>query len=431
MICPNCNFMNPDNLSNCKQCGYPLNANIRPAHPVSQQPMYQNAGFISCPNCKSMLPSGSIACNYCGFSLNTFSANHYTQQLNRQNMNSDPRMNMPPQPQGQMYNNTQRYNVPNSNQPTSSNKRSDNSGCLVGIILLIFLGVWVRNIIHNSNGNDASSETRSPDTSNSVTIEFQDEQAASEEKATEKAIEYNETIPLDVIYEDDNFIIKTTQYSHDSLGVNIGLYIENKTSTPITYAISDIAINNQMLSSWLHGDITAGNKANDTLSISSSELSKLIETDIRSYTLRFAVWNSDDFSDYVVEPIEIQTSLYKDVEKYTEGKTVFSDENLDISYIGNDSSTYKFVIRNKSNDFIMWGIEGITINGFSNSDLNYLISGTTFSKKEGYFEMDISSEFKNNNDIQEIETIEFNLTGHFGMKYYNDYDTGVISVDLK
>ena len=412
-----------------------------------------------CPNCGANLPNTAVLCYSCRTKFDHSTHTYYPPEVGEYfptnpNMNTDanihtaelrgnpdPRVNQPaqfniPQQQNRKVMNqglakTQGKKVapsPAQNTPSASEIASAVVGKIFLWIFLIFVvfPIAIKVVSAIAYSRAAEADVRDAYREESQTYN----QTTTEEQTTEDIIKYEETIAFETVFENDEFLIKTTKYKHDSTGIDIGLYIENKSAKNITYAISDIAINEQMFTTWVNGDITSGNKANDYIRISANDLESLIGEKIRCFTIRVAAWDSDDFSDHIIDPFEIKTSFYSEKKEYSKGESVYSDDCIDVLFDGCSGNTYKFILLNKSEDFLMWGLDGITINGFSNSDLNYSISGTVLGGKEQRFELDISSEFKTNNDSVDINLIEFNISGHFGLKYFNDYDTSVISVDI-
>ena len=407
MICPNCNIMNYDELTNCANCGYPLNANMRPVQPQYNQ-HYQQFHYQQNPQYNQPQPPPY-----------------------------DPRYNFPNNPISHNANNFQ-YNINNSHSILYPIIYIG-----IGILFIMFIGCFISAF---RTSTQKSTATKSNTTQSSQTYNVQSEDSTSniddsvsnvispdlqENSASTKEFSYDETIPLDTIYEDSNILIKTTSYDHNSSGIVIGLYIENKTDRNISYVDSYIGINNQTFDGWITGNITAGNKTNTKLEISNDTLSKLVNPNIKCIKLLFFVYDDDDYrNDTKTDTITIKTSLFDEIDDYLPGKHYYTDDAIVVDLNSISGNNYSFSLINLIDDYVSFGISGVTVNGYTTPELEYLTTGLALCNTEYSFNINLTDEFLELNNINEVETIEFNVSYH----PLDDYDrlgnSGVITFNL-
>lgn len=378
-----------------------------------------------CYRCGTQLPDGAKMCHNC---RTVFDPNfHPQQQTNNLRYTPDPRSNQPNQfgmPQNR--NNramNQGFARPQNNftrpQPAQSQPSSNVGNIILWIVvILVVVGAYkfIRAVISQ---NERAYETEITETAT----------PATEENITDEVVKYPETIPLETIYEDDNILINTTSYNHDEAGVDIGLYIENKSSRNLTYDNTYTGINNRTLIAVAYGDVTAGNKTNVKLHIPNKDLSFLNGEGIKRFDLRFSIWDSDDWSyDCNTDVITIKTSEYDDIFSPISGKELYADDCIRVLYDSKDYNSYRFVFENNSDERLTYTLSGITINGFTNSDI-YIIGEFVFPHSSSVFEIELSDEFLNLNGIDVVNDVEFSVEYYLSQDYQRSKNTGLIKLD--
>ena len=94
-------------------------------------------------------------------------------------------------------------------------------------------------------------------------------------------------------------------------GPTVTFLIENNSYYSITVQARDVQVNGYTIDHIMSIDVAKGTKANDTLTLNSSDIEKNgIET-VEYIKLKFHVFNSDTWSDIFDEPAQINTSAYK------------------------------------------------------------------------------------------------------------------------
>ena len=391
-----------------------------------------------CPNCGAQLPNTATMCYSCRFQFINPYNNLKNNQTTNPRTNPDPRINQPVQFDIPQYQNRKAMNAGFVNNNNRHNNQSQNGKQLkvegiIGIVFLCVVGLYILSCIISGLNKHNSEETLANKTNSTTEIEMivESEENSTEELVTEAREEinqYTETIPLDVVYEDDNLLIKTTSYNHDSTGIDIGLYIENKTDRNITYDNTYTGVNNYTFIAVVYGDITAGNKTNEKLHISADDLSLLGNQSIKRFNLKFSVWDSDDWSDLITDVITIKTSEYDDKDEAISGVSLYTDDNIEVLYNSKSGNKYSFILINNSEEMASFSVEGITVNGFTNSDI-FIMGEFVYGKSAAIFDIELSKDFLQLNSIEKIENIEFSVEYYPSQDYQRRMSTGVIKID--
>ncbi|MBR3552958.1 MAG: zinc ribbon domain-containing protein [Clostridia bacterium] len=353
---------------------------------------------MTCQNCGAQNPNDITICQYCGSPL--------TQT--EQTTNNTPTIS------NSDHSTPQTYYAPQQAEPQKKKKKK--KGCLIS--LLIVVAIIVFGVIVFKALPDSKEDSRSDDSKIPVGAETN----PSEDQPTEKE---NVTIEEQVIFDSHSIKVTVTGMDVNGLfGADIKLMIENNSNQNITVQADKCNVNDVMVYPMFSADVAAGKKANDSITLSSSDLETANITVIKDveFVLHFIDPNSfETILDSDV--IHIQTSADpSNVQKYDDSgylaynesgiKIVVKKLNSSNSFWGSD--VYVFVENNSKNDITIQA-RNVSVNGFM---VEPSFSCDVLSKKKAYdtitfFESDL--EDNNINDISEIE-LSFHI---FDMESWN------------
>lgn len=265
---------------------------------------------------------------------------------------------------------------------------------IAGVVISIFALV----IFSNTTENSDESKIRNTASSVSENVEV-----------TDFSIDEYE------IYDKNGIVLKFTGNKSKS-DVSFGFFIENKSKEDITISLSGIAINNisfseNDLSNDIYEKIMSGNKSNFSIDIDVETLTDKGIENVTKVEPMFVLYEGDS------DGRQINDVLYTDTddEEYVEingGHDVYSDDNFDIMYLGNEGNHFKFSIYNKRGEYLDYYIDKCSINGYSfnltESETN-VFDKPIFPETYSIFEIIIDDDFVYKNSIDDVEKIEFKM----------------------
>ena len=99
-----------------------------------------------------------------------------------------------------------------------------------------------------------------------------------------------------VLYNSNGIKITYKGTSESTFGKDINLLIENSTNKDYTVQVRDFSVNGYMIDPIFSCDVTAGKKANDEITITSSYLKDNSILDVKEFEANFYVFESDTWS---------------------------------------------------------------------------------------------------------------------------------------
>lgn len=129
---------------------------------------------------------------------------------------------------------------------------------------------------------------------------------------------------------DQNGIKVTAKALEDNLfGPSITLLLENDSGQNLTFQARNVSVNGYMVSSMFSSDVVSGKKANDSLTISSTDLQKAQISTIADIEFSLHIFNSESWADVIdTDPIRLTTSA-------AAGYNYTYDDSGDLAYDGN------------------------------------------------------------------------------------------------
>lgn len=264
-------------------------------------------------------------------------------------------------------------------------------------------GEGEREIVSTSDaGSDEDGQSNS---------EMQEDNETTGEEQTEESGTLV-TIEEQVLLEQDGILIKATEYVCDDIwGDGIKLYIENNSDATVTVGCSALIVNNYMITDLFVSEVSPGNRANEVMYLSNSQLEAAGIESVGQVEIYFHVYDSASYGTiFDSDCITIQTSEYDNmdttpneggVELYNEGgirivgKTVDED-----SFWGTGILLY---CENNSGRNVGITAEEMSINGYM---MTAYFSSTVYDGKMSMDTITILSSELEENGIETIEEVE-------------------------
>ena len=249
----------------------------------------------------------------------------------------------------------------------------------------------------NVNG-DSSSETNGAGTSN--------DSGSSDEEVT---------ITETVLYEAEGVKVTAKSLADGLLGTEVKLLIENDSSKNILITSSSVSANGYMMpTAALYAEVAAGKKANESLTLMSSELDQCgIET---LAEMQFYLQIQDPETWEIIKTTDLIT-LATSATGYTQpvddsGDVLYNENGYKVVCKGLKQDiiwdgTVVFYMENNSNKAVSIYAENVSVNGFMQEVGLWSDLRPSTKMIDGMSMIDLSDlEITN---IDEIKTIEFNL----------------------
>lgn len=215
-----------------------------------------------------------------------------------------------------------------------------------------------------------------------------------------------------VILDKGGIKVTAKSISYDSWsGPEIKVLVENNSSENVTIQARKFSINGIMIDPTFSAEVNAGKKANDTISISSSELEAAQISTIKDIEFGLDVFNSDSWNDiFKQEGIKLETNAKDYVQKYnTDGKLVVDQNNIKIYVLKKDdkdsfwgADIYVYIENNSSQDITVQARD-VSIDGFM---IDPTFSSDVSAGKKAYDTITFHESDLKDNDITDIKEIE-------------------------
>lgn len=224
--------------------------------------------------------------------------------------------------------------------------------------------------------------------------------------------EISVSIEEQTLWEVDGVIITAKGLSHDSiLGTQIDVFVENKSDKDVGISATAVIVNDYMISDLTSIKVTAGNKSNDHISLSSNELDAAGIENISEIELYLHTFNPETYmTEKESDKIVIKTNIAeKDNKTSIEGELLFESNGVKITgqYVDEESfwgSAVVLHIENNSDKNVIVQCDEVAVNGFM---VSALMSDTVYAGKKCISDITLfESDLEENGitDITEIQT---------------------------
>lgn len=257
-----------------------------------------------------------------------------------------------------------------------------------------------------------------------------------EEKQSD--ITFTETVAVDNEY----CKVTLTEIEPDNeFGYTIKVLLENKTQdTTLLYSVDSCSVNGlQVIPVW-GTEVSAGKKANSEIVICDTDLNANNITKYTDIELMFRVSDATDLmtDGYANEYVKIFPYGEDKVEKFVReekerDKILVDNEYVKITATNfgmneNDDFDIELYIENKSDYTIIIGCDEASVNGFM---ADPFWSAEALPHKNQFTTMNWLNYILEENGIENVENIEFVLSGYDAEDYMKDYFNIPISIDVK
>lgn len=219
----------------------------------------------------------------------------------------------------------------------------------------------------------------------------------------------------------------------DWYGPAIKLLIENNTDTGLTVQCRNASVNGYMVDTLISCDVASGKKANDELTIYQSSLEQCGIDTIADIEFTFHIFTTDGWDDFLdTEPITLKTTV-ADSYNYAfddSGDLLYQENGITVVSKGvyEDSGEHGVLVYicNESGFPITAQIRDLSVNGFM---INSIFSPDIANGKHAIDKIKFSDSSLEENEIVEIEDVEFSFHIFNSNDWRQTFDSGIITIE--
>lgn len=280
-------------------------------------------------------------------------------------------------------------------------KLSKGKKIAITVAVLLIIGIAA------GGGSDEEKETKT----DTKTEQSETKDDTSKETSTPEVA----TIENQEIFNQNGIIISTNGYNPSSTSdPEIKLIIENNSTQNVTIQTRNSSVNGYMIDFQISCEVAAGKKANDTISISRSELDASGVKAIADIEFNFHIFDTDTWDAILdSEVISLNTSISDThVQEYdSTGTVLFEDSNVRIiskELVADNYDTDAILyIENNSDQYITIQARDTSINGFM---VDSTMSTDIAPGKKAVTDMSFSNTDLEENAISSVDSIETSFT---------------------
>ena len=237
-----------------------------------------------------------------------------------------------------------------------------------------------------------------------------------------------------VIYEGHGTTVKITDVKDGGNSFDLKVNIVNDSDLNLGFNARAYAVNGIMTGNNIYDmdcDVAAHREANTTLKLKKDFLEEYgIKTIKRIDLLLWAYDNDKSFKEFDSGQLTILTT--NDDGNYPEqvtGEAVYENGGLQIDYLKNDGNAFTFMVTNNTGSYMSFDVENICFNGYTSSEIDYDLIGTiVLNSCQTIIRLEPSNDFMNDNNINEVDTVDFTLNVRPEEDYFDEWNTEMISV---
>lgn len=254
---------------------------------------------------------------------------------------------------------------------------------------------------------------------------------------TEKQEDELPTIEEQVCFTYEGLKVTAKSLVDDTIwGTGVKLLVDNASDKDLSVACEALIVNDYMLTDLFSCGVAAGKKANETLYLSSNELSAAGIDRIGKIEIYFRVYDSESYDTlYTSGCVTLKTSLFDvmDCDPNDSGAELYNKDGIRIvgKYVDEDSfwgTSVLLYIENKSNQNITVSCDDLSVNGFM---MNGFMSSTVYEGKMALDTITLLSNELEENDIQSVDSIELKFRIYDPDTYKTIVETDSITFGTK
>lgn len=229
------------------------------------------------------------------------------------------------------------------------------------------------------------------------------------------------------IYKGNGVSISVDNAKKDNSGLSITFLVKNNSKKDYSISAHEYAINNLMAGGSTYGsdvNVPKGKKAKFTVTVKKEWFTSNGIKTFKKFDVMFWAYG-DSMKEWESGKVSFSTNKDNGKGYYKPSKkALFSDENMSVGYISKKSDVYKFYVQNKTDMERRWTVENCSVNDWS-YDLGSckydLYSEPILSGCYAVFDLSVDSDFKKENSIKSIKTIEFDIEFESGFNDDNEH----------
>jgi len=284
------------------------------------------------------------------------------------------------------------------------------------------------------NDNDTTSPSDENTTAKSETTSAPVTTSAPE--TTTPPVEEEITITEQVLLDHDGFKVTAKSFSEDGFwGPELKILVENNTTKNISLMGDELIVNNYMISDLLACSVAPGKKVNETIDIRNSYLEEAGIESIGQIELYLHLYDKDNYQTiYENDCVTIKTSAYDKMQitKQDQGIELLNKDGLkiigkstnDISVLNNYIDLF---IENNTDKNLTVQLRDLSVNGYM---VTSLFSCTIYSGKMALDDIMLSSTSLEENNITNINKIEFKFHVVSNETFLTIYDSDTITINV-
>lgn len=255
------------------------------------------------------------------------------------------------------------------------------------------------------------------------------------DKSTEITIAKSSSNPLSikeqVIYNQNNTVIKVKNLEETSTEIKINIYIENNSNLNLGFNAHAYGINGIMAGNNIYDmdcDVAAGKMANTSITIQKSFLDKVGIKNFKFMDIIFWAYDNDkNYKEFETNVCHVSTSADDAKSNVLTGNNIYNTDGISVDYLSSKDNQYTFVLTNTTGSYIDFDIDNLTINDYTDSDIDYdLYNEEVLNNNQYIFTIKVSNDFLKNNVINNISKLEFEIKYRLNGSYENEKNTNMI-----
>lgn len=273
-------------------------------------------------------------------------------------------------------------------------------------------------------------------TQNSSQSENTENSSIVEELPKEETEKRIPAIEESVIYNSNDVVITVKGIEQSGKDYNVKLLIENNSALNLGFHAHAYGVNGVMSGNNIYDmacDVAAGKKANTSLEIESSFMDENGIDEIRYIDLLLWAYDNDkSYKEFDTDQLRIETSLFDNRSDALSGTTIHDENGMYVDFIGRENDTFTFMLTNNTGSYLNVDFAEISINDYTMTDYNYdLCDKVILCNNVALFSITIDEDFKEENSIDEIRKIEWNLNCRPNGSYFDEYKLGPILYEVQ
>lgn len=266
------------------------------------------------------------------------------------------------------------------------------------------------NTVGNETKNDTANETENNTTET--------------DKITEAPKNELPTIEEQLCFTYEGLTVTAKSFTNDDFwGAGIKLLMENNSDKDLSIGCEAVIVNDYMLFDLFGCEVAAGKKSNETLYLSSDQLSAAGIDHIGKIEIYFYVYDSETYDTlFAADCVTLKTSLFDvmDCEPNDDGAELYNKDGIRIvgKYVDEDSfwgTSVLLYVENHSGKNITVSCDDLSVNGFM---IEGYLSTMVYQGKMAMDTITLLSDELEANDIDSVDSIELK----FRIYDLNTYD---------